>query len=378
MNVAPGRPRAIIATPDYPPGIGGIQHLAARLAEGFTALDVEVVTFGGRRERKYDHGRAAHVMRVRRALRSRAVSFALLQAGVVAAGLRGRRVDAVLCAHTFLAPGALAVALSRRAPLITYVYADEVPARPRLAWLALAPAAGVIALSRYTAQLAVAHGARPDRLHLIPPGVDLPERRSLDKCERPTVITVARLQDRYKGHDVMIEALVRVREQVPDVQWVVIGDGPLRSELESRAGHAGVRDIICFAGAVSDEERDRWLDRAHVFAMPSRLPPSGTGGEGFGIAYLEAGAHGIPVVGGDAAGAPDAIDQDVTGLLADPTDPAAIAEALVALLQDRARAAAMGRAGRARAEQHAWPAIVDRVERTLLAIIAERASSAPR
>ena len=125
---------------------------------------------------------------------------------------------------------------------------------------------------------------------------------------------------------------------------------------------------MSFVGAVSDAERDRWVARARVFAMPSRLPPGGVGGEGFGIVYLEAAARGLPVVAGNVGGAVDAVVDGVTGLLVDPADPAAVADALVALLTDRERAEALGRAGAERAREFAWPEIARRVEDVLLEV----------
>ncbi len=168
----------------------------------------------------------------------------------------------------------------------------------------------------------------------------------------------------------MLEALPAIRARVPGVRWVVVGDGPLRAELEARAARLGIRDIVTFAGAVSDAERDAWLDRAHVFAMPSRLPPGGAGGEGFGIVYLEAGAHGLPVVAGAAAGAVDAVLDGETGLLVAPNDPAAVAGAIADLLLDRDRARRLGEAGARRAAQLSWPRMVARVEDVLLEAIA--------
>src|SRR5207253_143715 len=100
----------------------------------------------------------------------------------------------------------------------------------------------------------------------------------------PTIITVARLVDRYKGFDVTIRALPLVRARVPGARWIVVGDGSLRGELQAMADSEGVADCVTFAGALDDAGRDEWLDRADVFVMPSRLMPYGLGGEGFGIA----------------------------------------------------------------------------------------------
>ena len=99
--------------------------------------------------------------------------------------------------------------------------------------------------------------------------------------------------------------------------------------------------------------------------MPSRLPPDG-GGEGFGIVYLEAAAHGLPVVAGNVAGARDAVQDGVTGLLVDPTDPRAVAGAATRLLLDPEERSRLGQSGAERAAEFAWPRIVARVEQLAL------------
>ena len=137
-------------------------------------------------------------------------------------------------------------------------------------------------------------------------------------------------------------------------------------ELEELVRRQGLEGSVSFVGAVPDEQRDELLDQAHVFVMPSRLPGGEIGGEGFGIAYMEAAAHGLPVVAGNVGGALDAVVPDQTGLLVEPTDPDAVAEAVSGLLLDRHRAEAFGRAGAARAQAFAWERIARRVEDLLL------------
>jgi glycosyltransferase involved in cell wall biosynthesis len=103
--------------------------------------------------------------------------------------------------------------------------------------------------------------------------------------------------------------------------------------------------------------------------MPSRVESSGAG-EGFGIVYVEAGARGLPVVAGNAAGALDAVIDGETGFLVDPERPEAIAEALVELLQDRERAKRMGRAGWERARLLSWDQATAGVETVLDEVMA--------
>ena len=175
----------------------------------------------------------------------------------------------------------------------------------------------------------------------------------------------------------LVRALPLVRARVPGVRWVVIGDGPFRPAIESAVSAYGIEPAVDLLGKVSDEERDRWFAGASVFCMPSRLPAAGVGGEGFGIAYLEAAARGMPSIGGDVAGARDAVVNGETGLLVDPTDHLALAAAATDLLLDPERATEMGAAARRHAERHAWPLIAARVE-ALLHEVASGRKATPR
>jgi phosphatidylinositol alpha-1,6-mannosyltransferase len=185
------------------------------------------------------------------------------------------------------------------------------------------------------------------------------------------MITVASLDYPYKGHDVTLRALPLIRARVPDVQWLVIGEGSLHDRVVAHARSLGVEGHVSFCGAVSDAERDSCLARSHVFVMPSRLPASGVGGEGFGIAYLEANAFGLPAIAGCEGGATDAVVDGRTGVLVDPRDHLAVADAVADLLLDPSRAAELGRAGAARAREFGWPTVVRRIEDLVLRVARE-------
>jgi phosphatidylinositol alpha-1,6-mannosyltransferase len=236
----------------------------------------------------------------------------------------------------------------------------------------------VVAISRHARDMVELAAGQTGRVTIIPVGVDLPPAHGDARAERPTILTVARLHDRHKGHDVIIRAMPLILERVPEAQWVILGDGRLRPELEQLAATEGLNGRARFLGRVSDHERDAWLDRAHVFAMPSRLPESGIGGEGFGIVYLEAGAHGLPAVAGNVAGAMDAVVDGETGCLVDPTDHVAVADAVSELLLDPARAEALGRAGAARAREFAWPVVAEQIEQLLFEVAGRNPAERPR
>jgi phosphatidylinositol alpha-1,6-mannosyltransferase len=340
--------------------------LAHRVVAGLRRFEPVVLAPAAEGAEAFDRAQPFPVVRTP-AGRTKALTNVLLDRAALGVA-RSLQPHVVLAVHVACSPPAALLRAFRRTPWALYLHADELVDRPALTRLAVRTADRLIPVSAHTERLALSFGADAARVRRINPGVDLPGAPVAARDERPTVLTVARLVKRYKGHDVMVRALARLRGRVPGVRWVVVGDGPLRGELESLAAAEGVSDLVTFAGAVPDGERDAWLDRAHVFAMPSRLPP-GAGGEGFGIVYTEASAHGLPVVAGAVGGATDAVLDGRTGLLVDPSDPAAVADALARVLLDPDLAARLGAGGRERARELAWPLVAERVEDALLELV---------
>jgi phosphatidylinositol alpha-1,6-mannosyltransferase len=362
------RARVLVLTPDFPPTHGGIQLLVHRVVAGCAGIDVTVATLKGDGDREFDMAQTFPIRRAAGATAPRVLSIASLNAHGIACGLRSRP-HAVLCAHIVCSPAAAVLRRLLGIPVLQYLYAKEIDGRPGLARFAATRADRVVAISGYTRDLALTLGARDQSVRVIPPGVDLPAERLAERADRPTIVTVSRLRDAYKGHDVLLQALPRVRERLPDVHWAIVGDGPLRPSLEADVARRALGSAVEFVGAVSDRERDAWLDRAWVFAMPSRTPPGSMSGEGFGIVYLEAGAHGLPVLAGNVGGALDAVVHEETGLLVDPTDPAAVADGLLSLLTDEKLAARFAAAGLERARTFAWGPIAARVQDEMLDLI---------
>jgi phosphatidylinositol alpha-1,6-mannosyltransferase len=368
----PPEPRLLVITPDFPPARGGIQVLSHRLAAGMEGFQTRVIASDAPGATEFDTAGDLQVRRVRTDPRLGKGRNIALNATACAEALRFRP-QLTLSVHIVASPAAALINRVTGAPTIQYFHAKEIGAKPSLAAFAARRAQATIAVSAYTSRLIAATGGAEGATSLIPPGVDLPATAEPLPEPRPTLLTIARLEDRYKGHDVIVRALPLIRAAVPDVQWVVIGDGPLRSGLERLAAAHAVEDAVHFLGPVDDEERNAWLRRAHALAMPSRLPDGDFAGEGFGIVYLEAGAYGKPVLAGNVAGALDAVADGESGLLVDPADHLAVAGAATKLLLDRELAQRLGAAGKARARDFAWPRISERVEALLLAQLADGA-----
>jgi glycosyltransferase involved in cell wall biosynthesis len=141
-----------------------------------------------------------------------------------------------------------------------------------------------------------------------------------------------------KDHANLLRAFRLIAESVPDVVLVIVGGGALREELEAFAAEQGVADRVRFLGDRGDvRELLRGFD---LLAMSSRT-------EGYSVVLVEASAVGLPIVATRVGGNAEIVRDGVSGLIVPPSDPAALAAGMRALLDDTARATRMGEAGRA-------------------------------
>lgn len=347
---------------------GGIQQLLSQLVRR-AGWNTTVVCFADEGSEATDADMPAQVVRITRA-RDHRLSVARL-AGATAREIRRIRPDLVFSGHLVLGPAVVAATRRPRRATAQFVYAKELGTRQRVAREVLERIDATVTISEYSRELAISAGAPPERVHLVLPGggSDGSERPD-EQAREPTLVTVARLEDRYKGFDVVMRAMPLVRARVPGARWMVVGDGSLRSQLQATAERWGLGECVSFLGAVDDQTRDGVLRRAAVFVMPSRVPAGRGAGEGFGIVYLEAGAAGLPVVAANEGGATSAVLDGVTGLLCDPRDHVAVADRIVRLLTDPALARRLGEAGRARQRELSWERMAREVDAVVRALIA--------
>ena len=190
-------------------------------------------------------------------------------------------------------------------------------------------------------------------------------RQRLGLAGRPVVVCVSRLV-RRKGQDTLIRAWPGVRAALPGARLLLVGDGPYGRDLQRLAVGLGVADAVTFTGGVPASELPGYYVAGDVFAMPCRTRRGGLDVEGLGIVYLEASSAGLPVIGGDSGGAPDAILDGETGYVVPGRSVTALAERITELLGDPARAEAMGRRGLAWAEQEwDWTRVAGRLDAIL-------------
>ncbi len=224
-------------------------------------------------------------------------------------------------------------------------FSDYRPSRRWHRWLHQLSArcsSAIVANSARVAEAVPDHeGVEPARVHVIANGLDLPTESAHPERTPPVVVMVASLRP-VKAHDVFLRALALL-EPVPQVR--LIGDGPERGRLEALVAELGLGDAVTFEGAVRDGARC-FLD-AQIAVLSSRS-------EGLPGVVLEAMGAGLPVVATAVGGVTELVEDQTTGLLVPPDDPAALAAALAELLADPERRAAMGATARTRAEAFSW------------------------
>ncbi len=262
-----------------------------------------------------------------------------------------RQPAVILYGHVLLAPlAAAARVLSPRARNLLFVHGHEVwlepfrcriPVRDRLAVRGCIDE--VASVSRLTARrMAAGYGVPESRFRLLPNAVDprLTPPIPRNGGGPPRLLTVSRLsvKDRYKGCDRVLGALPQVLAAVPQACYDIVGEGPLRPELERLAEQKGVRGAVRFLGYVDDSRLEEIYRQANVLVMPST-------GEGFGIVFLEAWKHGLPVVAGNRDASSEVVENGVTGLCVDPESTDEIGRAIVRLLEDPDYAARLGMQG---------------------------------
>lgn len=383
--------RILIVATEFPPGPGGIGRHASALAHGLSARGCEVVVAAPQPYATDDavtafNERVPFTVTPLRQKRGRIVTNLhryrevrrLVADGpdiLVASGLR-----AVLFAGSTRSP----------APWVAVMHGSELarpsaPLRPLLR-RALERADSVVCVSRYTRSLLHKIAARVRRDVVIPNGADDRLFRPLSSSERksfrrryglddaPVVLTVGNVTER-KGQDLIVAALPRLIESVPDVRYVMAGLPTQRAEIEQLASSLGVKEHICFTGVLEDADLVRAYNACDVFALTSRDADGDV--EGYGIAVVEAALCGRPSVVTPGSGLQEAVSHGESGVVTDDLGSDAIARALGNLLADPARRARLGDMARARAlTQQTWARALERYAILFTELVDEIGSAA--
>ena len=233
------------------------------------------------------------------------------------------------------------------------------PGRRLLARRLIRHASRISTLTHYTRDLLVQHFPDAKDKILLTPGAlksdfeVVPFKPTAPK-DRLVVLTVGRLHPR-KGQ---LETLQALQVLAPNVRskleyWIVGGQSKSNYEEQLKEQAAKTPDLrVRFFGSLPDNELSDIYEQADIFAMTS--VNHGSSVEGFGLVYLEAAAHGLPIIAHDIGGVSEAVDDGKTGMLIPPDRPAALAAAFEKLIHDAKLRQEFGRAGRAWASRNSW------------------------
>jgi len=247
------------------------------------------------------------------------------------------RFDLVICGHIHLIPLAVFAARLVRAPILLEIYGVE-------AWQAnrrnsvnrlLTEVAFVLSISKHTRDRFLTWSRVPaEKVALVPNAIHADLYRVGGRpaeaaaryglAGKTVLLTLGRLaaSERMKGFDEVLDILPSLVKEVPNVVYVIAGDGDDKPRLEQKTRDLGISDRVVFTGMVPEEIKPDLYRLADVYVMPSR-------GEGFGFVFLEAMACGIPVVASKVDGSREAVRDGELGNIVDPDNPAEIEAAIL-------------------------------------------------
>jgi phosphatidylinositol alpha-1,6-mannosyltransferase len=307
-------------------------------------------------------------------------------------GLADRPPLTVHCLRAF--PEGIAGLLAKlrsplRTHLITFAHGEEILVAKssrqlkRMAAIVYRLSDAVIANSRSTevlvrelapnAKVVCVHPGVDTDAYLCDPGdVDLYRRRWGWPEDTLVVATIARMEPR-KNQAAVIRAIASLRREGVQLGYVCGGDGEERQNLCNLASQLGMDSWVRFPGRMTDDEKVLSFAAADMHAMPSIR--AGEMIEGFGIAFLEAGAAGTPSIAGSVGGQPEAVLDGKTGLIVDGTDVRQVADAIRKLASDAALRRRMGQAARDWARHHDWGSVSEAIANAVKAATSKRAAS---
>jgi phosphatidylinositol alpha-1,6-mannosyltransferase len=213
----------------------------------------------------------------------------------------------------------------------------------------------IFSISNYTTTRAVqANSIKRNVVKLLPcclaPTFSMVGKTPTIPKHKTTLLTVSRLPDPYieqKGHRYVLQAFcdLQAHHALHDMQYWIVGDGPGKPYLENLVTEYGIKDKVFFFSNVSDAELEKVYLASDIFVMPSR-------GEGFGIVFLEAMAHGLPVICGNEDASPEVVLDGVTGFTVNPRSHQEISAAIRKLIENPDLRHQMGQAGQKRVKEN--------------------------
>jgi len=357
--------KTLLITIDFPPQKGGVATYLSNLCRNMDKDKIFVLADRREDSKHFDHKQNYKIIRARLFYKFFWPAWlrTMWRAKKV---IRQEKIEQILISHV-LPMGYIALML--KLPFIVSLHGYDVLAAQKTPWKKywllkiLNQAKAIIVNSKFTQNEVLKLGISLNKIVIVypcpnikPENLILAERQAL-KAElelhgKKVLLSVGRIVPR-KGFDKVIESLPEVIERVPNLQYLIVGNGKFKDELENLALKLKVLDHLTICEDIPDTNLPSYYDIADVFIMPARQ--IGSDVEGFGIVYLEANFFGKPVIAGKSGGACEAVIDGETGILVDPENVSDIAKTIIHLMNNQEYARKLGENGRIRvANEFQW------------------------
>ncbi|MEJ1472055.1 MAG: glycosyltransferase family 4 protein [Candidatus Sedimenticola sp. (ex Thyasira tokunagai)] len=358
----------VIVTQCFPPRIGGIESVMSSLADAMFCDDEDIMVIADskgdlKKERDFDQTQSYVIKRcgglkLLRNMKKRRLLGELAKDHTIKAVITDSWKSLEAVSKTII---------RNELSVFCFAHGNDVlpcPGSPKKEMRirqALSHASKIIAVSKSTGKLVEYYIPAKEKCIVIynivpqPKGFnysDAGTKEVMDAKGEPTLLTLGRIEPR-KGHDHVIRSLPALRKVFPRIKYWIAGSGADRSRLEKMVEDLNVSSQVVFWGSVNDAMKNLLLKHATLMAMPNRHEGKARSIEGYGLVYIEAAYHRLPVVAGRSGGAVEAVSDGETGVLCNGNDSKEVESAIMDCLQHVDQMSAYAERGYSRAvERH--------------------------
>lgn len=350
--------KTLLITIDFPPQKGGVATYLSNVCQNLDHNNIVVLANKREGSEHFDHKQGYKIIRAR--LFNKFFWPAWLRTLRQAKkAIRQEKIEQILISHV-LPMGYIALLL--KLSFIVSLHGYDVLAAQRTFWKKywlikiLNKSKAIIVNSDFTKENVLKLGVTENKITIVYPCPNIkpedliPAERQALKNElelhgKKVLLSVGRLVPR-KGFDKVIEALPEVLKQVPNLIYLIVGNGQYKDDLENLALKLKVLDHLTICEDIPDTNLPSYYDISDALIMPARQ--IGSDVEGFGIVYLEANSFGKPVIAGKSGGISEAVIDGQTGILVDPENVSDIARTIIHLMTNQEYALKLGAQGKER------------------------------
>jgi phosphatidylinositol alpha-1,6-mannosyltransferase len=365
--------KTLLITIDFPPQKGGVANYLANFSKNIGSNNIVILANNHPDSHLFDPHQPYKILRQQ--LFYKLFWPHWLKSYYIAKKIIAKEnIEQLLISH-LLPIGYIALLL--KLPYIAILHGYDILLAQKNPWkkywakLILAKAKLIIVNSNFTKNQVLKLGLENSKIIIVNPCPNLkPEdlnlaekqilKNELDLHHKKILLSVGRLVER-KGFDQVIRALPEVIKTIPNIIYLIVGNGPDLKRLEILAEKLKVRGNVIFCEDVPDKNLACYYDLADIFIMPARIIDK-TDVEGFGIVYLEAAVFAKPVIAGQSGGVAEAVIDNQTGILVNPESVQAITDSILKLLNSPELINKLGIQGQQRvAKEFQWPIQIKKV-----------------